>query len=366
MFSLAGRLIRPQGPKANQKSGNTRFAVLIPAYREDSVIIQTATQALQQSYPSDAYDVVVIADSLQPDTVEQLSRLPLRVVEVHFEKSTKAKSLNTALGQLRPTDYDAVVVLDADNIMTADALSEFDRWLQSGFQAVQGKRVAKNKDTAVAFLDAISEEINNHIFRRGRRSLGLSSSLIGSAAAFDFTLFKRLMSQIEAVGGFDKELELRLFTERIKIAYAEDALVLDEKVRKSEVFYNQRRRWLSAQWRYLTTHIGTGFGQLFKGNLDYFVKFCDMLVAPRLLLLGALSLLAVGSLLLPFPFGAKAWVGLWLGFALTLLLAFPKEYFTKQLLVSIMQIPHLFWLMFRLLFNLKGANQQFIHTPHEN
>jgi hypothetical protein len=50
--------------------------------------------------------------------------------------------------------------------------------------AVQGHRTAKNTNNSWAILDAISEEINNNIFRKGHRVLGLSSAIIGSGMAF--------------------------------------------------------------------------------------------------------------------------------------------------------------------------------------
>jgi hypothetical protein len=47
---------------------------------------------------------------------------------------------------------------------------------------VQGHRAAKtHKDFAM--LDAISEEINNNIYSKGHRAIGMSSRLAGSGMA---------------------------------------------------------------------------------------------------------------------------------------------------------------------------------------
>ena len=94
-LSTAGLFYRnPNPPEARRWR---RVAVLIPAYKEDQVIIAVAEQALQQNYPSDHFDVVVIADSLKPTTLQKLSILPIKVIEVSFEKSTKVKALNRAM-----------------------------------------------------------------------------------------------------------------------------------------------------------------------------------------------------------------------------------------------------------------------------
>ena len=44
-----------------------------------------------------------------------------------------------------------------------------------GYVAVQGHRTAKNMNTSWAILDAVSEEINNNIFRKGHTAHHLVS-----------------------------------------------------------------------------------------------------------------------------------------------------------------------------------------------
>ena len=222
--------------KSNYVSDNSkRIAVMIPAYKEDNVIIEVAAKALEQNYSSDKYDVIIIADSLQEKTLCALRSLPVQLIEVSFDKSTKSKALNKALSQLKVT-YDIAVILDADNIMKSNFLEQISGAYTNGSSVIQGKRVAKNLNTSFAILDGISESVNNHIFRQGHRALGLSSGLIGSGMAFDFSLFKSLMREIKAVGGFDKELEFRLFQKDTKIEYLPNALVYDEKNSKSQRF----------------------------------------------------------------------------------------------------------------------------------
>ena len=68
---------------------NLRFAVLIPAYGEDGVIEECVRACLVQQYPASCYDTVVISDHMQPQTNARLSTLPIRLIEVHFQQSTK-------------------------------------------------------------------------------------------------------------------------------------------------------------------------------------------------------------------------------------------------------------------------------------
>ncbi len=361
VFAVAGKLWKV---KASGRSAHySNMVVFIPAYKEDAVILHSAAAAIQQDYPSNQYTVIVIADHLKPETIAQLKQIPVDVIEVQFDKSTKIKSLNFAVSSLTKS-YDTVVVLDSDNIMQSDFLSRMNNELQAGYRAVQGHRVAKNEDTDMAFLDAMSEEINNHLFRKGHYNLGFSSALIGSAMAFEFELFKRLIKGIHSVGE-DKELELALLREKVKIAYVEDALVYDEKVQNIEVFGNQRRRWLASQLNIFKTYFFPSFIELFaRGNVDYFNKAFQSALIPRVLLLGFLTLMAFVSIIIPLSPFMPAWIGLWLMYIITLMLAVPGRFYNRKLLNAVLRVPAVFLKMFLLLFKLRGAGKTFVHTPH--
>ena len=195
-----------------------RFAVFIAAYREDAVILPTVHACLAQDYPDDRYDVVVISDHMRPETNAVLSSLPIKLLQVDFEKSTNTKSLQAALGYLDKAAYDIALVIDADNIIAPSYLSELnDAFSVSGVRVVQTHRVAKNLNTGMAYLDAISEEINNSIFRLGHVNLGMSAALIGSGMAFEYPLFYDAMMDNTSVGGFDRVLEMKLLYKGIHI-----------------------------------------------------------------------------------------------------------------------------------------------------
>ncbi|WP_350291515.1 glycosyltransferase family 2 protein [uncultured Croceitalea sp.] len=348
-----------------------KFAVLIPGYKEDNVIIEVAKKALEQSYDQALYDVVVIADSFKERTLQKLAELPIKLVEVSFEKSTKSKALNKAM-EVIGDQYHIALILDADNIMAFDFIERINNAFNKGYTVVQGHRIAKNTNTPMAVLDAISEEVNNHIFRKGHRVLGLSSALIGSGMAFDYHFFKTIMANVNAVGGFDKELELKLLQDRTKIEYLHEALVLDEKVQKAEVFSNQRKRWLSAQFIYFKRYIGTGIKELFlNGNVDFADKVYQMISPPRILLAGIVVIITIlysllygiglaTSLTIPL----KLWLVICTLTVIAFIMAIPLKFYSLNTLKALLTLPKAFALMFFSLFKLKGANKKFIHTQH--
>lgn len=367
VFAVGGLFYRdrndPHQPYA------AKIAVMIPGYKEDAVIVDVARSALEQQYPKNAYDVIVIADSFKPETLAALRELPIKVIEVQFEKRTKSKALNKAMEQLAD-DYAIAVILDADNIMGGNFLSKVNNAFSAGVVAVQGHRTAKNLNTSWAIMDAISEEINNHIFRKGHRALGLSSAIIGSGMAFSYPLFKTLMKDAVAVGGFDKELELMLLKKGIRIEYIHTALVYDEKVQQAEVFNNQRRRWLSAQIHYLKKGLPDAFRDLVtKGNVDYFEKVVQFVQPPRILLLGVVGLLTVLfvllNLILDVPeLYTQAWVVILIATVCSFVCSVPGRFWNSRLLGALASVPKGMLQMARSLLQTKGANRTFIHTAH--
>ena len=363
-FSIAGQFYHI--PNENKNVDLRRFCVFIPCYKGDDVIVDVAKKALEQSYHSNYYTIVVIADSLQPETLTILRKLPIQIIEVHFESSTKVKSLKEALKRL-PDNFDYAIILDTDNIMASDFISRMNSVLSTSARAVQGQRKPKNQNNSLAILDGVSEAINNHIYRQGTVSLGLSSSISGSGVVFEYPLLKEKISTMNSVGGFDRELELLLLKDGVKVQYLKDAIVYDEKVSQTKTFTNQRKRWISSQYFYLRKYFLAGMKALFKGNFTFFNSaVLRNIQLPRLINIGLLSILTLIFFFISnfLYFGYSVWLVLFICYTVSILISIPKEFYTKKLALAILQLPAVFIKMFLLLFRLKGANRKFIHTPH--
>ena len=341
-----------------------RICVLMPAYRADAVIAETGPAAVSHGYMGIA-DVHVIADGLQPATVQQLRQRGAGVVEVVFEKSTKGKALLAALDALPPRAYDVAVILDVDNEMAPGFLAQVNQAFAAGYRVVQGHRTAKNLDSPFAVLDACNEEISNHIFRQGHASLGMSSSLIGSGMAFEYGYLHGLLRDIGDTPGEDKELDFRTLKDRVKIAYLPQAYVYDEKIPNSQVFANQRTRWIAAQVEYFRKYCGEGVRQLAQGNVDFFDKIVQSALLPRTLLLGLLGLLLAGSFLWQ---GVSSTTGFWLallaGTMVALLVSLPARLYTRQVGRAVLHLPLAVGAMVLAVLQIKKAKTSFMPTPH--
>lgn len=360
-FSIAGKI---RGKISFPQATILRkIRIFIPGYMEDSVIIDTARNIIQQNYPKELFEVIIIADSFSESTLAILRTLPIKVVEVSFEKSTKGKALQKAIEATVHEPVDILLILDADNHIADGFLNAVNNAFEQGYEVVQGHRTAKNIQTPFALLDACTEEINNHIFRRGHVAVGLPSALIGSGMAFDWKLFLILLKDIGETSGEDKELEFRLVRLKKQVAFLDGIYIYDEKVAKTDVFSQQRSRWLATQVEFFEKYFLEGWVQLFKGNIAFFNKVFQTYLFPRVMLVAVLSLWIVFTFFFSTKFLGFS-IGLFVALAITLTMGIPARWYNKQLLMAFLQIPIALFSMLKALMSIGKARKQFIHTPH--
>ena len=348
------------------------FLVLIPAYHEDAVIINTVKSFLQQAYPKDLYRLCVISDHMEATTNEQLAALPITLLQPTFENSSKAKALQYAISAIshQPSViYDFVVILDADNIVDSDFLSCLSKIAHPGI-AIQCHRTAKNENNDIAALDGLSEEINNSIFRRGHNRIGMSSALIGSGMCFDYNWFKANVTKLNTAVE-DRELEALLMKQGIHIHYAEDILVMDEKVSNRDNFQRQRLRWLTGQVQALFQMFPDVPKAIITGNINYIDKTFQQALIPRSILLVFTPILCIITTLsssfihLPSSIFHLKWWCLFIAFCIALFLAIPKQMRQQSLFSKLISLPALVWKMLLNILKIDHKNKEFIHTTHE-
>ena len=301
-------------PKAKNQN---RFIVLIPSHKSGKSVELTVNSILGQTYPQRLFDVVVISDHQDEMTNMKLAQYPITLLTPNFEKSTKAKLMQYAIMNLPEFKiYDAVVVLDADNIVEPEFLEQANNAFEgAGTKAIVTHRLPKNLDTTTARLDAIFEEINTSIFRRGHIMFGLSSALSGSGVVYDFEWFKRNIMMIRT-SEEDKELEAMLMRQHIYIDYFDHIYVYDEKKRKTGEISSQRSRWALAQYKTLLKNIYNLPGAIISRDYDYADKIIQWLLIPRIATVAIIMIMSVALPFIYFSLVLKWWIaGLLLGFA---------------------------------------------------
>ena len=296
VFSIAS-LFR-KNTKVVKAKTNRRFIILIPSYKQDKVIEQTVLAILSQAYPQRMFDVTVISDHQSEMTNMRLAQYPITLLTPNFEESTKAKSLQYAILNLPEFKiYDVAIILDADNIVDPEFLANInDAYESAATKAIQAHRISRNRDTNAARLDAVFEEINNNIFRKGHINLGLSAALAGSGVAYDFAWLKENIMRTKT-SGEDKELEALLLRQEIYIDYFDRIYVYGEKKRTTQKLNEQRGRWATQQFHNFVRNIQFLPGAIFRKQYDLADKIIQWMLIPRTTMVGIIMLMCI---ILPF------------------------------------------------------------------
>lgn len=338
-----------------------KFLILYPAYKEDRVIINAVEQFLLQHYPSDLYTVAVISDHMLPETNEILKKMPITLLTPTFEKSSKAKAMQYAINEVKG-DFDNVVILDADNVVRPDFLSQLNV-LCTIYDAIQCHRCAKNANNDVAVLDGASEEINNTIFRKAHNRLGLSSALIGSGMCFSYDIFKKNVFKLSTAGE-DREMEALLLHQEVYIKYASEIHVFDEKVSSQDNFQRQRMRWMTAQVQSLLSNLPKIPSAIMHGKINFIDKTIQQALIPRSILIVLIAGISIIMTIL-YPYWSEKWWVLFGLLALALFIALPKQLRFRSF-AKVLAIPGLVLRMLKNILHIDRKNTDFIHTEHNS
>lgn len=296
IFAIASLLNKSHEFRRTKKQN--RIVVLIPSFKQDHVIEQTVISILSQAYPQRMFDVVVISDHQEEMTNMRLAQYPITLLTPNFEESTKAKSVQYAILNLPEFKiYDIALILDADNIVEQDFLAKVnDAFETAATKAIQMHCISRNRDTTVALLGSIFEEINNAIFRRGHINVGLSSALAGSGVAYDFAWFKTNVMKTRS-SGEDKELEALLLRQELFIDYFDNIYVYGEKIRTTAKLNQQHGRWAAEQFHNFVRNIKYLPGAIFRKQYDLADKIIQWMLIPRT---SMMAVILVMSIILPF------------------------------------------------------------------
>lgn len=289
-----------------QKNGQAEpdYAIIITAYGQADHVPATLDSVKLLRY--DNYLVYIVADHCEvPDLVMKDDR----VIVLRPEKvlASNVKSHFYAIDRFRRA-HDRLVIIDSDNLLHPGLLNGLNNWFDKGYRAVQGVREAKNLDTVYACLDA-ARDIYYH-FYDGKIlfAAGSSATLSGSGMAFDVALYQECLGGKDVSGaGFDKVLQAEIVSRDLRIAFAPEAIVYDEKTAASSQLVKQRARWIQTWFRYFKLGFSLAGKGIRNASLNQLL-FGLVLLRPPLFIFLILSLVFTIVNLLLFPPAGYAWL----------------------------------------------------------
>jgi cellulose synthase/poly-beta-1,6-N-acetylglucosamine synthase-like glycosyltransferase len=296
------------------------FAVAIPAHDEEATIGRTVERLKKQGYPSDQFDIFVVADNCNDDTARVAREAGAICLERH-DSSQRGKGY--ALAWLFQhildwrTRYDAVVVFDADTSVDSGFLKVMDAMLRQGHQVIQGKHVIANPAqgwfAAVMYTAFV---MDNRLRNQGRSNLGLSSKLMGDAMCFARQVLEAHPWQAASLTE-DAEYRAALLLNGIRVAFAPQAIAYGEMVTSLGSAHQQRARWMRGRAevtrRLAPRLLHSGLRNLdwpqLEGALELAMPSYSTLLMVALLTTGLWSILPDAARGLPWLWLVVAWAG---------------------------------------------------------
>jgi 1,2-diacylglycerol 3-beta-glucosyltransferase len=236
-------LLRPSRTPA-RSTITRRFAVLVPAHDEATVIDRLLRSLQAQTHPRDRFDVYVVADNCSDATAEIARRFGAIVHERH-EPLLRAKghALRWLLQRVRAHGtYDAYVIFDADSEVAPDFLARMDARLAAGSLVIQSHyRVLNDASGRAAMREAALASLH-YLRPLGRAALGLSCGLKGNGMCFAAGVLDRF--GWGSVGlAEDVELHLSLVRHGVRTDFAPEAVVKADMPSTAEDARSQNLRW---------------------------------------------------------------------------------------------------------------------------
>ena len=226
-----------------------RYAVVIAARNESSVIGELIKSIKTQNYPKELLDVYVVADNCTDDTAAVANENgAFVIVRNNLQEVGKSYALNYAFKKIDEScgirSYEGYLVFDADNIIDKNYIREINNVFDSGYPVVTSYRNSKNYG-----YNWISAGYALWFLRESKYLNG-SRMLCNSSCAISGTGYLVSSEIIAEDGGW----KYNLMTEDIEftvdkvihgktIGYCETAVLYDEQPIDWKTSWNQRMRW---------------------------------------------------------------------------------------------------------------------------
>lgn len=308
LFYIAFALVKkPREYPETEKWG--RYAFVIAARNESSVIGQLCDSIRGQNYPEELIDIFVVADNCTDNTADVAREHGARVYErFNSEEIGKGYALTFLFDHIREDmgydAYDGFFVVDADNILDENYAREMNKAVMDGRRIVVCYRNSKNygdnwlsAGSGLWFLRA-SRHLNNP-----RDLLGVSCEVNGTGFFIHRDIIKRQGGWIHHLLIEDIEFTVDSVIHGEKVAYCHKAMVYDEQPTSFHQSFRQRRRWTKGYFQVLRRYGGKLIRRFFAGkgfsNYDMLMAISPAVVLTTLAMAFNLTVLVLTPIVAP-------------------------------------------------------------------
>lgn len=338
------------------------YAIIVTAYEQTDFVPAVVNSILKLNYSN--FLIYVVADNCD---ITRLHFNDERVILLHPEKiiASNTGSHFYAIRHFK-RDHTHLSIIDSDNLVEQNYLNELNPYFYEGFQAVQGLRKAKNLDTNLAALDAARDLYYHYFDGKLLFNIGSSATLSGSGMAFTLKLYRDCLENREIKGaGFDKVLQYNIVKRDLRIAFAEKAIVYDEKSSVSDQLVKQRSRWINTWFKYFSNGFRLLKKSIHNASLNQFL-FGIVLIRPPLFILLILSLTCLIVNIWIDPIMVIVWLIAFLCFIIAFCISIIQKGTNHKIYKSLLNIPTFMILQVISLLKIKSANKISVATKHHH
>ena len=288
--------------KPHKKAALHRFAVLICARNEQTVICDLIDSLHAQTYPQDKLKIFVMADNCTDATACVARGAGATVYErfdtAHVGKGYALDALLRNIARDEPEGFDGYFVFDADNLLRPDYVERMNETFSDGNDIITSYRNSKN------YGDNWISAGYGLWFLRESKYLNHARTLLGTSCAVSGTgfLFSRRVLE-EQDGGWpfhllieDIEFSVSHILDGYKIALCPEAELFDEQPVTFRQSWRQRMRWSKGYLQVLRQYGGKLLTGIFKGSFSCYDMSMNILPAFVLSVLSTVSNLSLLTL----------------------------------------------------------------------
>ncbi|MDP1842649.1 MAG: glycosyltransferase [Sediminibacterium sp.] len=353
-------LVRPKKENSSIVLPEVDYAIIVTAYEQTTLLNSVVKSILKLNYQN--YLIYIVADKCDVTNLK-FDNDKVIVLRPEDTLASNTRSHFYAINRFKRA-HERLTIIDSDNIVDPEYLNALNVYFNKGFKAVQGLRDAKNLETMYASLDA-ARDIYYHFYDgKVLFSVGSSATLSGSGMGFTVELYKECLGHLDITGaGFDKILQKQLVEKGNRIAFAENAIVYDEKTSKSDQLVNQRARWINTWFRYFSFGFGLVGNGILKLNWNQFL-FGLVLLRPPLFMFLLIAVVCMMINIFLNPIIALLWFVALLIFVLGFVLSLLLNHTDKRIYRSLVGIPSFIFYQILSLLKVRNANKHSVATKH--
>lgn len=224
-----------------------KYAILVAARNEETVIGNLIDSIKAQDYPSDLVDIFVVADNCTDRTAEIAREMGAICYErTNPNERTKGYALRYLVQKIKEDygieSFDGYFIFDADNLLNYDYITRMNESFDAGEKIVTSYRNSKNFDdnwiSASYGIHWLRTVRNEH---RARSLFHLATRIQGTGFLFTNELIRNGWNYTSLTE--DRAFCADAVAQGYKISYNNEAIFFDEQPTDIKIAMRQRIRW---------------------------------------------------------------------------------------------------------------------------